>query len=77
MRGAVHVAFEEGTQAQWLHGLLVHIGDWRNRSTSGGDKHLDVVADIDVCSMHHCANEMGVTSKNVVCHLKSLPQVIP
>ena len=22
MRGAVHVAFEEGTQAQWLHGLL-------------------------------------------------------
>ncbi len=23
MRGAVHVAFEEGTQAQWLHDLLV------------------------------------------------------
>jgi len=22
MRGAVHVAFEEGTQAQWLHDLL-------------------------------------------------------
>jgi hypothetical protein len=25
MRGAVHVAFEEGTQAQWLHDLLVPI----------------------------------------------------
>ncbi|MGI8886278.1 MAG: hypothetical protein ACR2G9_05125, partial [Gaiellaceae bacterium] len=23
MRGAVHVTFEEGTQAQWLHDLLV------------------------------------------------------
>lgn len=23
MRGAIHVAFEEGTQAQWLHDLLV------------------------------------------------------
>jgi hypothetical protein len=23
MRGTVHVAFEEGTQAQWLHDLLV------------------------------------------------------
>src|SRR3970040_1192622 len=23
MRGAIHVAFEEGTQAQWLHELLV------------------------------------------------------
>jgi hypothetical protein len=22
MRGAIHVAFEEGTQAQWLHELL-------------------------------------------------------
>src|SRR5688572_14954389 len=22
MRGAIHVAFEEGTQAQWLHDLL-------------------------------------------------------
>jgi transposase len=27
MRGAVHVAFEEGTQAQWLHDLLVPIVD--------------------------------------------------
>jgi len=25
MRGAVHVAFEEGTQAQWLHDLLVPV----------------------------------------------------
>jgi hypothetical protein len=23
MRGTVHVAFEEGTQAQWLHDVLV------------------------------------------------------
>jgi hypothetical protein len=27
MRGAVHVTFEEGTQAQWLHELLVPIVD--------------------------------------------------
>lgn len=25
MRGTIHVAFEEGTQAQWLHDLLVPI----------------------------------------------------
>ena len=27
MRGAVHVAFEEGTQAQWLHDLVVPLVD--------------------------------------------------
>src|SRR5712691_5955559 len=27
MRGATHVAFEEGTQAQWLHDLLVPLVD--------------------------------------------------
>jgi hypothetical protein len=27
MRGAIHVAFEEGTQAQWLHDLLVPVVD--------------------------------------------------
>jgi hypothetical protein len=27
MRGAIHVAFEEGTQAEWLHDLLVPIVD--------------------------------------------------
>jgi hypothetical protein len=27
MRGAIQVAFEEGTQAQWLHGLLVPLVD--------------------------------------------------
>lgn len=27
MRGAVHVAFEEGTQAQWLHDLLAPLAD--------------------------------------------------
>jgi hypothetical protein len=25
MRGAVHVAFEEGTQAQWVHDVLVPV----------------------------------------------------
>ena len=25
MRGAVHVVFEEGTQAQWLHDLLLPV----------------------------------------------------
>jgi hypothetical protein len=27
MRGSIHVAFEEGTQAQWLHDLLVPLAD--------------------------------------------------
>ena len=27
MRGAIHVTFEEGTQAQWLYGLLVPVVD--------------------------------------------------
>lgn len=27
MRGAIHVAFEEGTQAQWLHDALVPVAD--------------------------------------------------
>src|SRR5260370_34655367 len=27
MRGAVHVAFEEGTQAQWLHELVAPLAD--------------------------------------------------
>ena len=27
MRGAVHVTFEEGTQAQWLHDLLAPLVD--------------------------------------------------
>ncbi len=41
MRGAVHVAFEEGTQAQWLHDLLepvvdrVVVCDRRGKSRQG------------------------------------------
>jgi hypothetical protein len=27
MRGAIHVTFEEGTQAQWLYDLLVPVVD--------------------------------------------------
>src|SRR3954447_7585259 len=27
MRGSIHVAFEEGTQAQWLHDLLAPLVD--------------------------------------------------
>ena len=27
MRGSIHVTFEEGTQAQWLHDLLVPVVD--------------------------------------------------
>jgi transposase len=48
MRGAVHVAFEEGTQAQWLHGLLVPVVDRvvvcnRRGESQAGNKsdHLD------------------------------------
>jgi transposase len=47
MRGAVHVTFEEGTQAQWLHDLLVPVVDHvlvcdrRGRTGQGnkGDQH--------------------------------------
>jgi transposase len=47
MRGAIHVTFEEGTQAQWLHDLLVPVVDRvlvcdrRGRSSPGnkGDQH--------------------------------------
>ena len=41
MRGAIHVAFEEGTQAQWLHDLLeplvdrVIVGDRRGAAAPG------------------------------------------
>ena len=41
MRGSIHVAFEEGTQAQWLHDLLVPVVDRvlvcnrRGQSTQG------------------------------------------
>lgn len=48
MRGAVHVAFEEGTQAQWLHDLLVPVVDGvvvcnRRGEAGHGNKndHLD------------------------------------
>jgi transposase len=51
MRGAVHVAFEEGTQAQWLHDLLVPlvqqvvVCDQRSQARHGnkGD-HVDADA---------------------------------
>jgi transposase len=48
MRGAIHVTFEEGTQAQWLHDLLVPVVDRvlvcdrRGRSPQGNKSdHLD------------------------------------
>src|SRR5207244_9014887 len=47
MRGAIHVTFEEGTQAQWLHDVLVRVVDRvlvcdrRGRSTQStkSDQH--------------------------------------
>ncbi|HEX6746177.1 MAG TPA: hypothetical protein VF092_02600 [Longimicrobium sp.] len=40
MRGAVHVAFEEGTQAQWLHDLAGESSiAWTGRET-----HVDLRA---------------------------------
>jgi transposase len=48
MRGAIHIAFEEGTQAQWLHDLLVPVVDRvvvcnRRGQTQQGNKgdHVD------------------------------------
>ncbi|MGH7574138.1 MAG: IS110 family transposase [Longimicrobiales bacterium] len=50
MRGAIHVAFEEGTQAQWLHDLLVPHVDRvvvcdRRGETKRGNKADQVDAD--------------------------------
>ena len=51
MRGSIHVAFEEGTQAQWLHDLLrpiverVVVCNRRGQSTQGNKAdHLDADA---------------------------------
>ena len=51
MRGSVHVAFEEGTQAQWLHDLLVPVVDRvpvcnRRGQSSQGNKADQVDADV-------------------------------
>lgn len=51
MRGSVHVAFEEGTQAQWLHELLAPIVDRvlvcnRRGQSSPGNKADQVDADV-------------------------------
>ena len=50
MRGAIHVAFEEGTQAQWLHDLLVSLVDRvvvcdRRGERRQGNKNDEVDAD--------------------------------
>ncbi len=50
MRGAVHVAFEEGTQAQWLHDLLAPLVDRvvvcdRRGESQQGNKGDEVDAD--------------------------------
>jgi transposase len=50
MRGAVHVAFEEGTQAQWLHDLLLSVVERvvvcdRRGETRRGNKGDQVDAD--------------------------------
>ena len=45
MRGAVHVAFEEGTQAQWLHDLLAPLVDRVVVCDRRGEKRLGNKAD--------------------------------
>ena len=58
MRGAIHGTFEEGTQAQWLHDVLVRVVDRvivcdrRGRSAQGtkSDQHdADEVSDLLRC----------------------------
>lgn len=45
MRGSVHVAFEEGTQAQWLHDLLTPLVDRVVVCDRRGEKRLGNKAD--------------------------------
>lgn len=55
MRGAIHVAFEEGTQAQWLHDLLVPLVDRvvvcdRRGERRQGNRNDEVDAD-ELCEL--------------------------
>ena len=72
MRGAIHVAFEEGTQAQWLHDLLVPVVhhvvvcDRRGQSQQGnkGDQpDADELSDLLRCgrlrAVYHGGAERG------------------
>ena len=77
MRGAVHVAFEEGTQAQWLHDLLVPrvarvvVCDRRGASRRGnkGDRiDADALSELlrrgALCAVYH-----GTTTRAVLKEL--------
>ena len=75
LRGAVHVAFEEGTQAQWLHDLLVSrvhrvvVCDRRGKSREGnkGDQ-----SDADELSdLLRCGRVRAVYHENDRATLKS------
>jgi transposase len=64
MRGAIHVAFEEGTQAQWLHDLLVPIVQRvvvcnRRGTTQQGNKGDQPDAD-DVSDLLRCGRLRAV-----------------
>jgi hypothetical protein len=41
MRGAVHVTFEEGIQAQWLHDRLAPLADRRRLRSARGAGQMD------------------------------------
>ena len=58
MRGTIHVAFEEGTQAQWLHDVLVPVvhrvvvcnrRGQRQQGNKGDQPDADEVSDLLRC----------------------------
>ena len=72
MRGSIHVAFEEGTQAQWLHDLLKPLADsiivcdrrGEARGNKGDVKDADALSDRlfkgDVRAVYHGSSERAL-----------------
>ncbi len=65
MRGAIHVAFEEGTQAQWLHDLLMPVVDRvlvcdRRGTPKQGNKgdQVDATSCRNCCAAGGCARSI-------------------
>ena len=53
MRGSIHVAFEEGTQAQWLHDLLVPIVDRVTVCDRRGEHRGNKTDEVDADKLSH------------------------
>src|SRR5207244_9472128 len=76
MRGAVHVVFEEGTQAQWLHDLLAPVVDRvvvcdQSRGPRQGNKGDQVDAD----QLSDLLRRVGSTLYHAIAHRATLKEL--